>query len=199
MFKILCEFENVRKCSCCHHPGQEIIQNHLWDWKHFEMIFLKQLIVLASLSPPLSFDLLKFWNLLLWNSKNFHLTELKETLRFAVLNWLNIYIKTSNFHSLLFIWSFVTNIQSSQFSISLGILKNWKVQSGQIFKNPNYPSLCKLGKKLEIQLIGQHFKILISHLFLGLGKIGKYSFQQHSNISIFDLFVNWQNMSVYTT
>ena len=123
----------------------------------------------------------EFWNLLLWSSKNFHLTELKETLRFAVLNWLNIYMKTSNFHSLLFIWSFLTNIQQSQFSISLGILKNWKVQSRQIFRNPNYPSLCNLGKSWKYSLLDNILKSQFSISFLDWEKLKSTTF---SNIQI---------------
>ena len=52
---------------------------------------------------------------------------------------------------------------------------------------------------MEVQPISQHFKIPISHVFHGVGKIGKSNSQQYSNISTLSLFVNWENMSIYTT
>ena len=74
-------------------------------------------------------------------------------------------VKTSNFHSLLFILCFFTNIY-----YSLKVWENWEVQSRLISKNPIFPYLQWIGKDLEVWRFGQHLEIQISHLFQELGK-----------------------------
>ena len=152
MFKILCEFENVRKCSCCHHPVQEIIQNHLWDWKHFEIIFLKQLIVQASLSPPLSFDLLNFEiysfeaaKTSTWQSWRKH---------WDLLFWIDL---TST-------WKLPTFIHSCSFEVS------WP-----IFSNPSFQFLWEFWKIGKYSL-GKYSEIPIIHLSVIWEKVGNTAY-----------------------
>ena len=45
----------------------------------------------------------------------------------------------------------------------------------------------------------QHLKIPIFHLFHELGKIGKSSLEQHSNIPVLNLFVHWEEFKYSLT
>ena len=164
------KFENVGKCCCCHHPVKGIIQNHLWDRKHCKVIF----------SSALSY--LIFWNYEIYSSEMVKNSILQRWRKHRdLLFWIDL---KSMFKLPIFIHSW-------SFGISL-----------PIFFNPSFQFLWEFVKIRKYSQ-DKYSKIPIihpiSHLFQGLGKIGKSSFLQHSNISNFRLFVNWENMSVYTT
>ena len=89
-----------------------IIQNHLWDWKHCETVFLKQLIVCASLLPPISY--LVFWNFEIYCSE-----MVKNSIRQRWRKHSDLLLWTD----LKSMWKLPTFIHSWSFEVSLPVFK----------------------------------------------------------------------------